>query len=70
MKRWENGEVKLNVKVRVDITHLPLLRGLDEGTRPTAISCVLSVQSMYSQTVLSNFTLKLYSQTVLSNCTL
>ena len=39
-------------------------------TRPTAISRVLSVQSIYSQTVLSNCTLKLYSQTVLSNCTI
>ena len=45
-------------------------RGKNNETRPTAISRVLSVQSMYSQTVLSNCTLKLYSQTVLSNCKL
>ena len=35
-----------------------------------ANSRVVSVQSMYSQTVLSNYTLKLYFLDILSNCTL
>ena len=50
------------LRARLNVAHIK--------TRPTAISRVLPVKSMYSQTVLSNSTLKQYSQTVPSDCTL
>ena len=53
-----------------EITVLALIKVTHSRNTANSLSRVLSVQSMYSQTGLSNWTLKLYSQTVLSNCTL
>ena len=60
----EGGRTKTYYKCGEDEGHY--IKQYDSLTRPTAISCVLSVKRVYSQTELSKCTLKLNSQTAKS----
>ena len=62
--------VEVVAKAETDWECRSKAKGGSKATKPTAISRVLSVQSMYSQAVLTNYTLKLYLLTVPSNSTL